>query len=134
MVRAAQLFHPVCEVDLRPGGAYRIVMRSPDGVDYPIKRIYREIKAPERLVMTVDCSEHPAEWHDLAKPNRQQGEDNPAGEMPWTVTFENLEGKTRLTIRTRFESAAIRDAMLRMGMTEGWTQSLEGLEAIVAQA
>jgi uncharacterized protein YndB with AHSA1/START domain len=44
-----------------------------------------------------------------------------------TITFENLNGKTRLTVRTRFESAAIRDAMVKMGMNEGWSQSLDRL-------
>jgi len=119
--------NPVCEMDVRPGGAYRIVMRSPEGVEYPIKGVYREIVEPQRLVMTLDCSEHPAAWHDLVNPNRQKGEGNPAGEMLQTATFEELDGKTTLTIRTRFNSVAIRDAMLKMGMTEGWSQSLERL-------
>jgi len=125
--------NPVCEIDLRVGGAHRIVMRSPDGVDYPIKGVYREIVVPERLVMTLDCSEHPADWHDMVKPNRAQDERNPAGEMVSTVTFEERGNKTMLTIRTRFESAAIRDAMLKMGMTEGWTESLERLAAHLAK-
>lgn len=55
---------PVCEMDVRPGGLYRIVMRSPDGVDYPLKGVYREVVEPERLVMTMDLSEHPDAWHD----------------------------------------------------------------------
>ena len=126
--------NPVCEMDLRSGGAHRIVMRSPEGVGYPIKGVYREIVEPERLVMTLDCSEHPAEWHDLVNPNRQKGESNPAGEMLMTVTFEEHDGKTKLTIRTRFNSVAIRDAMLKMGMTEGWSQSLDRLEQHVAKA
>ncbi|HMD55276.1 MAG TPA: SRPBCC domain-containing protein, partial [Phycisphaerae bacterium] len=68
----------VCEMDVRPGGAYRIVMRSPDGIEYPINGVFREIAAPERLVMTMDCSEHPDAWHDLVNP--QRGADrNPAG-------------------------------------------------------
>jgi len=124
--------NPVCEMDLRIGGVHRVVMRSPEGVEYPIKGQYREIVAPERLVMTLDCSEHPDAWHDMVKPNRGKGERNPAGVMLQTVTFEDLAGKTKLTIRTRFESAAIRDAMLKMGMTEGWSQSLDRLQAHVA--
>ncbi|MFD2273315.1 SRPBCC domain-containing protein [Undibacterium arcticum] len=90
--------------------------------------------APERLVMTLDCSEHPDAWHDMVKPNRARDERNPAGEMLSTVTFEDVDGKTKLTIRTRFESATIRDAMLKMGMTEGWTESLERLAAHLAKA
>jgi uncharacterized protein YndB with AHSA1/START domain len=74
--------------------------------------------------MTQDLSEHPREWHDMIKP----GEANPAGELLTTVTFENLDGKTKLTVRTRFATAEIRDAMLKMGMTEGWSMSLERLK------
>ena len=52
--------NPVCEMDLRPGGAYRLVMRSPDATDYPITGEVREVVAPALLVMTLDCAEHPA--------------------------------------------------------------------------
>lgn len=51
--------NPVCEMDVRPGGALRIVMRAPDGTDYPMKGVFQEIVAPERLVFTniaVDAS------------------------------------------------------------------------------
>ncbi|HVS27507.1 MAG TPA: SRPBCC domain-containing protein [Burkholderiales bacterium] len=51
-----------------------------------------------------------------------------------SVTFAEQGGKTKLTIRTRFESVAIRDAMLKMGMSEGWAQSLERLEQHLAKA
>lgn len=118
--------NPVWDMDFRPGGAYRFVMRAPDGAEYPAKGKYMEIVEPERLVFTMDCSEHPDSWHDMVNPNRK-GNRNPAGEMVSTVTFENLDGKTKLTIRTTFETAAIRDAMVKMGMNEGWSSSLDRL-------
>jgi uncharacterized protein YndB with AHSA1/START domain len=124
---------PICEMDVRPSGAYRIVMRGPDGVDYPITGVYREIVTPERLVMTMDCSEHPEAWHDMVKPNRSKDERNPAGEMLATVTFETLGGKTNLTIRIRLGTKAIRDAMAKMGMNEGWSQSLDRLETLLTK-
>jgi uncharacterized protein YndB with AHSA1/START domain len=124
--------NPICEMDVRNGGAYRLVMRSPDGVDYPIKGVFREIVRPERIVMTQDVSEHPAQWHDLVNPNRKKGDNNPAGELLTTVIFEEVGGKTKLTVRTRFTSASIRDAMLKMGMTEGWSQSLDRLTELLA--
>jgi uncharacterized protein YndB with AHSA1/START domain len=126
--------NPVCELDARPGGAHRIVMRSPDGIEFPCKGVYREVSAPARIVMTLDCSEHPDFWHDLVNPNRRKDDANPAGEMLSTITFEDLGGGTRLTVRTRFGSAAIRDAMLKLGMTEGWSQSLDRLAAELARA
>jgi uncharacterized protein YndB with AHSA1/START domain len=119
---------PVCEVDLRPGGAYRITMRMPDGVDYPVTGVFREIVKPERLVMTMDCTEHPAAWHDMVKANRAATDINPAEIFVMTATFDEMEGKTRLMVRIRFASDAIRDAMLKMGMNEGWSQSLDRLD------
>jgi uncharacterized protein YndB with AHSA1/START domain len=123
--------NPVCELDVRRGGAYRVVMRSTDGVDYPITGVYLEVVEPEKLVMTLDCTGHPPAWHDMIDPNR--GDDgNPAGVMVQTVTFEDFDGKTRLTIRTRMKSAEIRDRMIKMGMTEGWSQSLDRLATNLA--
>ncbi len=120
-------------MDVRPGGAYRIVMRGPDGVDHPAKGVYREVVEPERLVMTINHSELSDEWHDLVNPNRDKAAGKPAVEGLTTVTFEEQGGKTKLTIRMLFESAAVRDALLRIGMTQGWSQSLERLEALVAK-
>jgi uncharacterized protein YndB with AHSA1/START domain len=125
--------NPICEMDVRPGGAYRIVMRGPDGVDHPAKGVYREVVEPERLVMTINHSELSDEWHDLVNPNRDKAAGKPAVEGLTTVTFEEQGGKTKLTIRMLFESAAVRDALLRIGMTQGWSQSLERLEALVAK-
>ena len=42
----------VPELDLRVGGALRIVMHGPDGNDYPMKGVFAEVKAPERLVFS----------------------------------------------------------------------------------
>jgi uncharacterized protein YndB with AHSA1/START domain len=122
---------PICQMDVRPGGAYRIVMRSPDGADYPLTGVYREVVKPERLVMTMDASEHPSEWHDLVNPNRSKGDNNPAGEMLSTITFEEIAGKTRVTVRVLLISAAVRDAMVKMGMNEGWSQSLQRLAELL---
>jgi len=123
--------NPVCELDVRPGGAWRIVMRGPDGSEHPAKGFYREIVEPERIVWTIDHSDLPDEWHDMVNPNRPKGQGKPKIEVLSTVTFEEIDGQTKLTIRSRFESAAIRDAMLKIGMNEGWSQSLERLAAVV---
>jgi uncharacterized protein YndB with AHSA1/START domain len=126
--------NPVCEMDVRPGGKYRIVMRGPDGSEYPLSGEYREIAEPERLVMSVDCSEHSSDWHDLVNANGGTGRQNAAGEVVQTVAFENLDGKTKLAIRMNFESENIRDAMVKTSMNEGWSQSLERLAEYLAQA
>jgi uncharacterized protein YndB with AHSA1/START domain len=124
--------NPVVQLDVRAGGAFRIVMRGPDGIDHPAKGIYREVVEPERLVFTIDHSELPDEWHDRVNPTRDKAAGKPAVEGLTTVTFEDQGGKTKLTIRMRFESAALRDALLKLGMNQGWSQSLERLAACVA--
>lgn len=125
--------NPVCELDVRPGGAQRIVMRAPDGTEYPCTGVYREVMPPERLVYADDMSEMPEAWHDLVNPDRDRSRP-PTLECLVTVTFESQGSKTLLTIRTRFASPAIRDAMAKMQMVEGWTESLERLAAVLAEA
>jgi len=104
----------VGKIDFRPGATYRIHMRGPDGDDHWSQGVYREIVKPERLVF-AGC------WADA--------EGKPTGpESTITVTFEDLGGKTRLTLRQRvFESVTARDAH-----RGGWTSSLERLAEYLA--
>ncbi len=115
------------QMDLRVCGAYRIVQEF-GGILYPLKGEFRRLDAPHQLVMTMDCSEHPAAWHDGVDAQRGSNA-NPAGIMVLTVTFDTAAGgNTQLTLRTRFESARIRDTMVPMGMADGWNESLEKLD------
>ncbi|HEX4056382.1 MAG TPA: SRPBCC domain-containing protein [Tepidisphaeraceae bacterium] len=123
--------NPVCEMDVRPGGAWRIVMLGPDGAEHPAKGVYHEIVPPRRIVMTVNHSDLSDQWHDLVNPHRDKSKGKPALEATMTVTFDEMNGKTRLTIRQRFESAAVREAFLKIGMNEGWSQSLERLKELL---
>lgn len=120
---------PVCQVDLRVGGRYRIVMRSPEGKDYPLRGSYLEIAEPERLVMSVETDEHPPEWHEMV--NRERGTSEPEGALTWTVTLAEQGGRTRVTVVNRFGSAADRDAHIRLGAYDGWSQSFEKMEALM---
>jgi uncharacterized protein YndB with AHSA1/START domain len=107
-------------------------MRSPEGIDYPLKGVFRAIAPPERLVITMDCSEHPPEWQDLVDPRRASGNNDPVGEMLMTVTFLKQAGRTLLSIRIRFRSTANRDVMVKIGMNEGWSQSLDRLATLLS--
>jgi uncharacterized protein YndB with AHSA1/START domain len=80
----------------------------------------------------VDASGHPGDWQELVNENGGTGTANAAGEMVQMVTFDEFDDRTQLTVRTRFETPAIRDAMLRIGMTEGWSQSLNRLAELLA--
>jgi uncharacterized protein YndB with AHSA1/START domain len=121
----------LCELDVRPGGAYRVTMRSSEGVDYPLKGVYLEVKEPERLVMTMDTAEHPADWHALFNKFRGTANDAPPMKIVMTVTFEEHGGRTKLTVTQRFEATADRDANLKMGAPEGWSQSFERLDVLL---
>jgi uncharacterized protein YndB with AHSA1/START domain len=88
---------------------------------------------PERLVMSMDCSAHPESWHDMVNPHRDKTK-KPTLDCVQTMTLEKVgEVRTRLTIRTRFESVTIRDGMLKVGMTEGWSLSLDRLASCLAK-
>ncbi len=125
--------NPVCEIDLRVGGARRIVMRSPSGEDFSMEGVYREIVVNERLVMTDNVAKHSPEWHAMVNKHRPNAKGN-LPELLWTVTFEDYDGKTKLTIEYHFELAEDRDALITCGMTQGWNQSLDKLEKLLASA
>jgi uncharacterized protein YndB with AHSA1/START domain len=102
----------VCEIDLRVGGTWKIVMRMPDGSDHPFRGVYREIARGEHLVYT--------ECYDVPQ----------IGSPEWltTVIFEEVEGGTRLTHTIRHSSREARDGHLQAGMEAGSIQMLRRLE------
>ena len=112
--------NPVCELDVRPGGAILIHMRGPDDVVYPMKGVYREIVPPERLVFTDSAFE--------------DEEGNPQLEDLTTVTFVEHEGKTKLTLHAVVVKAAPAVEGALEGMEEGWNQSLDRLTEHLAKA
>ena len=111
--------NPICELDARVGGAWRIVMRSPAGIEYPCGGVYREIVEPERLVVT-----------NIATDN--QG--NPVLDGLTTVIFAQHGGKTKLTLQTRAVAVVAHAAAYLAGMEAGWTQSLERLAEELARS
>lgn len=126
--------NPECRFDTRPGGEWRIVMRSPDDRDFPLSGVFQEIVPRAKIVTSVDCSEHPEEWHDQIKPDRSSNETNPAGKIIQTVIFTGNEQRTTLTVRMTFESAEIYHAFIRAGIYDGWNESLESLAGLMERA
>src|SRR6478609_4255711 len=96
----------VCEIDLRPKGAFRFVNGGPDGAKYPFAGFYREITPPARLVM---------------------GGPSPVsnGESACTLVFSEDDGKTTLTMTFACPSKADRDALLQMRVDVGTTKTLD---------
>ena len=110
---------PVCEMDVRPGGAIRIVMRGPDGVDHPMTGTFRDVVPPERLVLVC-----------YAKPDE---DGNPQLEVVNTATFAERAGKTTLTVQAVVVKAGPGTEFALAGMEPGWTQSLDRLGKLVVK-
>jgi len=102
-------------IEVRPGGAYRTCIRSPEGQDHCMRGVYREIVEPERLAFTFG-------WDDP--------DGTPGREMLVTVTLAEHAGGTRMTFhQARFDSAEDRD-----GHQDGWSSSFDLLDEYLIQA
>ncbi|MFH0344203.1 MAG: SRPBCC family protein [Chromatiales bacterium] len=111
---------PHVEVDLRPGGSNLVVMRGPDGNEFPNRGVYLEVVKNERLVVT---DAYTKAWEPSEKPF-----------MTLTLTFEDVGGKTKYTARIAHWSDADVEAHEQMGFHEGWAQCAEQLAALVEKA
>ena len=105
---------PSSTMEVRPGGAYRTVIRSPEGKEHVMRGVYREVVPPERLVMTFA-------WED------ERGE--PGHETLVKVTFEDVAGQTRLT----FEHGVFQTVADRESHFGGWSQFMDSLAAYLAR-
>lgn len=105
------------EVDVRPGGASLIVMRGPDGTEFPNRGVYLEVVPNERLVFTDAFTEA---WKPSEKPF-----------MTGVLTFEDEGGKTRYTARVLHWTVADREAHEKMGFYEGWGKATEQLAELI---
>lgn len=107
---------PHIETDVRPGGSTYILMRGPDGQEFPNRGVYLEVVPNERLVFTdayVDA------WTPSPKPF-----------MTAILTFEEEDGKTRYTACVRHWTAADREEHEKMGFYEGWGKATDQLEEL----
>ena len=103
---------PICEVDLRVGGAWRFVTRTPKGEDVEFYGMYQEINPPDRLVFTEIFAPFP---------------DSPS---VITATYAEERGKTRLRARCLYQSRQVRDMVLQSGMERGAATSYDRLEEV----
>ena len=100
----------VCQIDFRPGGAWRFVLRGPDGRDLGMSGVYKEITPPDRFISTESFDDYP-------------------GESLNTLTFSEEDGRTTFTITVLYASGEIRDAVIRSGMQKGAGESYDRLAA-----
>jgi uncharacterized protein YndB with AHSA1/START domain len=99
---------PVCEIDLRPGGAWHFVWRSADGSEMEMRGVYKEVVPPEKVVSTESWG---GDWPETIN----------------TLTLSERDGKTTLTITILYPSKEARDAVLNTGMRDGMAQTFERL-------
>lgn len=107
---------PRCEMNVRPGGAFRIDMEAPDGTVFPSEGVFDEVDEPDRLVLIGRAVEDDGNYQM---------------EVRQTVTFEERGGRTELTLEAEVVSATPDAADALDGMEEGWSQSLEKLAEYV---
>jgi len=105
-----------CDADVRVGGAYRYVFGRDGQPKMAFSGVYKEVVPSERLVYTL-----------IFEPMRE------VGEGLITATFEEHEGKTRLTQRELYPSKEALDGTLANGMERGMRETLEQLEALVIE-
>jgi uncharacterized protein YndB with AHSA1/START domain len=110
----------VCEVDLRVGGAWRFVWRLTEDQEMGIHGEYREIVRPERLVNTEIFEGEYAE--------SMGGEEGGLN----TLTLEERDGKTTMTLTSLYASKEVRDGVLATGMEEGAAESFDLLAELLS--
>ncbi|NID14657.1 SRPBCC family protein [Luteibacter yeojuensis] len=100
-----------CDMDVRTGGSYRLVFRHPS-FDQPMAFFgtYREVVPNKRIVWTNEESEQGAVT---------------------TVTFEEMSGKTRVTLHELYPTTAALDEALA-GSAEGLPEQFDQLDELLA--
>ena len=105
----------VDEMDVRPGGSWRFVMRNSDGSETAFRGTYREITPPERIVQTF-------EWEGM-----------PGHVSIETATFEDLGERTKVTSTSLFHTTEERDGFLASGMESGMNETYSRLDELLAK-
>jgi uncharacterized protein YndB with AHSA1/START domain len=99
---------PVCEIDLRPGGALHFVWRRSDGTEMEMRGVYQEITPPKRLISTESWG---GDWPETIN----------------TLILSEEDAKTTISLRVLYPSKEARDAALQTGMKEGVSESFDRL-------
>ena len=102
--------NPVCELDVRVGGKWRVEQKGPDGNIYKFGGVYKELIKNVRIVWTFKF------------------EGVPASESLGILEFEDKNGKTLVTVTTRLKTIEEKEGMMKYGAKMGTEQSYERLE------
>jgi uncharacterized protein YndB with AHSA1/START domain len=105
---------PICDRGQNVGDSYRYVWRGPKGAEMAARGVIREIRPPERLVVTERYDEP---WYP--------------GEAIITVELSETTGRTTLTQTLHYESREARDLVLKSGMEVGLGMSYDRLAGVL---
>jgi uncharacterized protein YndB with AHSA1/START domain len=100
---------PICEIDLRPGGAWHFGWRRSDGTEMEMHGAYREVEPPERLVHTESWG---GDWPETLN----------------TLILSEEDGKTTMAQTILYPSKEARDRALGTGMKKGADISFDRLD------
>jgi uncharacterized protein YndB with AHSA1/START domain len=109
----------VCDIDLRPGGRWRWVFRH-GHAEVGFHGEYREVLAPHHLVYT--------ELFEMPRAPLPEGTSPIA-----TLSLEERDGTTNMTLRSQYPSSDLRDLVLASGMEEGMQRSYDRLDGLVSE-
>jgi len=112
---------PYAKIDLRPGGKYLSSMRDPQGREYWGTGTYKEVVEPNRIVYVDSFAD---EYGNTVDPSYYGFTGDVPMETEVEVTFEEVNGKTRLTL----EHCGYPEGDFTENTKEGWQQSLDKLE------
>lgn len=116
---------PFCKIDLRPGGVIHFCMRSPEGKDYWNGGVIREVVRPSRLVYTDYFADE--KGNPVPPEHYGMSPDFPSENLV-TVTFEEIEGKTKMTLHHSIPRSIAEQTGARQGWNECFDKLAESLE------
>jgi uncharacterized protein YndB with AHSA1/START domain len=116
---------PHCAIDARPGGEWLSAMRSPEGHDFWSSGRFVELDAPSRFVLDEGFADARG---DRVSPREYGMTDDMPSEDRITVTLEERDGRTRMTLRQGIPA----DVAERNGVPRGWRETFDKLDAYLA--
>ncbi len=106
-----------CELEPHPGGIFKVVMRSPEGEDFPMTGTWLDVVPHERLV-----------WTNALAPGFRPADPGPHGPtITAVITLEAHGAGTLYRAVAMHRNAADREAHAAMGFQEGWGKALDQL-------
>ena len=117
---------PCCKIDFRVGGKYLNCMRSPDGKDYWSTGVFREIVPLERIAYTDSFADE--KGNVVSAAHYGMSADIPL-ELQVTVTFQEIDGRTKMTLR----HLGFPEGKIIEECTAGWKESFDKLAESLAK-